>query len=117
MRHQPMAASFYAAPGQPADEERTACAARARRALIVATALTALATVALPPPAPAASHGRLLFSSTRDGNDEVYTANQDGSGRVNLTQKPGVRHAADALARRGDGSRSPRIAPARTRSG
>ena len=31
---------------------------------------------------------KILFSSTRDGNWEVYMMNPDGSNQVNLTQRP-----------------------------
>ena len=31
---------------------------------------------------------RILFSSTRDGNPEIYTMNLDGSNVVNLSQHP-----------------------------
>ena len=31
---------------------------------------------------------RILFSSTRDGNSEVYTMNPDGSNVANLSQHP-----------------------------
>ncbi|MCJ7509611.1 MAG: hypothetical protein MUP14_01810, partial [Dehalococcoidia bacterium] len=41
--------------------------------------------------APAA--GKIAFQSNRDGNDEVYVMNADGSGQINLTNNP----AADAF--------------------
>jgi TolB protein len=34
--------------------------------------------------------GRLLFSSTRDGNSEIYSANFDGSGVRRLTKHPAI---------------------------
>ena len=35
------------------------------------------------------SNGRIAFVSDRDGNQEIYTMNPDGSGQVNLTNNPG----------------------------
>jgi TolB protein len=32
---------------------------------------------------------KLIFSSVRDGNEEIYVANPDGSALVNLTMDPG----------------------------
>jgi WD40-like Beta Propeller Repeat len=40
--------------------------------------------------ASAAANGRLAFSSSRDGNDEIFTANPDGSSPVNLTNNKNV---------------------------
>ena len=37
-----------------------------------------------PTPAPAAN-GRIAFTSDRDGNDEIYVMNADGSGQTRLT--------------------------------
>jgi Tol biopolymer transport system component len=31
---------------------------------------------------------RIAFTSTRDGNDEIYVMNADGSGVVRVTQDP-----------------------------
>src|SRR5882724_6665419 len=33
-------------------------------------------------------HGKILFSSDRDGNWDIYTMNVDGSNIVNLTHNP-----------------------------
>ena len=33
--------------------------------------------------------GRIIFTSQRDGNREVYIMNADGSGQTNLTNTPG----------------------------
>ena len=57
---------------------------------LAATVFLALAiTLALAAAAPAATsgtNGRIFFTSTRDGNEEVYSANIDGSDARNLTQ-------------------------------
>ena len=39
--------------------------------------------------------GKLLFHTNRDGNDEIYSMNQDGTGKTNLTNNPGVDLAPD----------------------
>jgi len=39
---------------------------------------------------PALCNGRVLFSSTRDGNSEIYSANTDGSGVRRLTNHPAI---------------------------
>jgi TolB protein len=39
---------------------------------------------------PAICGGRVLFSSTRDGNSEIYSANTDGSGVRRLTNHPAI---------------------------
>ena len=41
-----------------------------------------------PAPAPAAT-GRIVFSSNRDGNSEIYAMNADGSNQTRLTNHPG----------------------------
>jgi len=33
--------------------------------------------------------GKIVFTSYRDGNGEIYIINVDGSGQVNLTNNPG----------------------------
>ena len=42
-----------------------------------------------PAPAPAAANGRIVFSSNRDGNSEIYVMNADGSNQTRLTNHPG----------------------------
>jgi Tol biopolymer transport system component/predicted Ser/Thr protein kinase len=37
---------------------------------------------------PASSSGRIVFTSKRDGNEEIYLMNGDGSGQTNLTINP-----------------------------
>jgi hypothetical protein len=57
--------------------------------VLVAT-LTAL--LALPVPANATfpgANGKLAFTSSRDGNQEIYSMNADGSGVLRLTNDPG----------------------------
>src|SRR5690349_6605323 len=52
-------------------------------------AVLALACAAVTVPAHAAhgdAHGVLLFGSNRTGNQDVYTARPDGTGRVDLTR-------------------------------
>src|SRR5205814_5170674 len=39
-------------------------------------------------PTPAPLGGNIVFVSRRDGNDEIYTANADGSGVTRLTTSP-----------------------------
>ncbi len=51
--------------------------------------LSAPAVAASPtPPAVTSIKGRIVFSSDRDGNFEIYTANVDGSDPVRLTDSP-----------------------------
>ncbi len=33
---------------------------------------------------------KIAFQSTRDGNDEIYIMNTDGSGQTNLTNNPAI---------------------------
>jgi hypothetical protein len=54
------------------------------RYALAAAALSALVAAASVAAAPAGSSGRLVFSSNRSGQQEIYTANPDGSGRVEL---------------------------------
>lgn len=53
----------------------------------------ALAAAAPAPAATPGQNGKLVFTSGRDGNYDVYSMNADGSNAVNLTQNP----AADML--------------------
>lgn len=39
------------------------------------------------------AYGEIAVVSTRDGNDEIYVMNADGSGQVNLTNNPGRDYA------------------------
>ena len=34
------------------------------------------------------SNSRIIFVSDRDGNNEIYIMNADGSGQINLTNNP-----------------------------
>src|SRR5947207_9164140 len=40
------------------------------------------------PASPSVGNGRIAFSTNRDGNNEVYVMNADGSGAVDLTNDP-----------------------------
>jgi sugar lactone lactonase YvrE len=42
-----------------------------------------------PPPGDTGANGRIAFTSKRDGNNEIYVINADGSGLTNLTNHPG----------------------------
>jgi hypothetical protein len=42
-----------------------------------------------PTPAPAVTNGRIAFRSYRDGNDEIYVMNADGSDQTRLTNNSG----------------------------
>ncbi|MGH3684817.1 MAG: DPP IV N-terminal domain-containing protein [Pseudonocardiaceae bacterium] len=65
----------------------------------------------LPPPVVKASDGKIVFQSDRDGNNEIYLMNADGSNQTRLTSNP----AADTQpALSPDGAR---IAFASTRDG
>ena len=54
--------------------------------------LAAIVLVALVVPSAAtaaqATNGQIVFTSTRDGNEEIYAANADGSGQRDLSQNP-----------------------------
>ena len=58
--------------------------------LVVLTLLvTACAPTATPSPTPSGGGtGRIAFVSDRDGNDEIYVMNADGSGQTRLTNNP-----------------------------
>ncbi len=47
------------------------------------------ASFGAPNPAPTAANGRIVFSSNRDGNSEIYVMNVDGSNQTRLTNHPG----------------------------
>src|SRR4026208_846628 len=58
-----------------------------RPSVLLATLLTIV--VALPAQAGfPGSNGKIAFVSDRDGNQEIYSMNADGSGQVNLTKNP-----------------------------
>jgi dipeptidyl aminopeptidase/acylaminoacyl peptidase len=61
--------------------------------VLVAVGMLMLTMVALVEPAGAAfpgKNGKIAFMSDRDGNEEVYVMNPDGSGPVNLTNNPAI---------------------------
>ena len=51
---------------------------------LVAIALSSARTDAVVPGA----NGKIVFTSTRDANSEIYVMNPDGSGQKNLTKDP-----------------------------
>lgn len=63
------------------------------RHVIALVVLTAALVWSQPGPATAAfpgANGKIAFSSSRDGNYEVYAMNADGSGQTRLTSNTGV---------------------------
>jgi len=59
--------------------------------LLLATTAAALGAGFVAPQSWAAfpgANGKIVFSSNRDGNDEIYVMNPDGSDRVDLTRNP-----------------------------
>ncbi|HKD34449.1 MAG TPA: hypothetical protein VKB73_13450 [Gaiellaceae bacterium] len=52
-------------------------------ALSAATIATGVAHAAFP-----GTNGKLVFETNRDGNEEIYTMNSDGTSRVDLTRSP-----------------------------
>src|ERR671931_389439 len=56
-------------------------------ALVVALALAALAAGQARAAFPG-MNGKLVFETNRDGNEEIYTMNSDGTNRVDLTRNP-----------------------------
>ncbi len=52
-------------------------------------ATTPPAEDAAPEPAPSAT-GKTAFNSDRDGNNEIYVMNADGSGQTRLTDDPAL---------------------------
>jgi Tol biopolymer transport system component len=52
--------------------------------LVIALATTLRPSLAAFPGA----NGKIIFTSDRDGNDEIYVMNTDGSGQTNLTNNP-----------------------------
>jgi Tol biopolymer transport system component len=58
-------------------------------------ALGALAALALPSSAVAASPGKIVFVSDRDGDEEVFVMNADGTGQTQLTFNSGPTGATD----------------------
>ena len=59
-------------------------------AALVMLLLATAAVVALPSQAAFATfpgeNGKIVFFSNRDGNEEIYTMNPDGSGQMRLTE-------------------------------
>lgn len=45
-------------------------------------------SMTLLPQAPPSANGKIAFASTRDGNDEIYAMNTDGTNVVRLTNNP-----------------------------
>jgi hypothetical protein len=69
-----------------------ATSAKATDTPIAPPPLTSTLTVSLPTPTPTrkpASAGLIAFVSNRDGNDEIYVMNPDGSNQRRLTNTPG----------------------------
>src|SRR5919197_6728611 len=56
-------------------------------ALVVALALAALAAGQARAAFPG-MNGKIVFETNRDGNEEIYTMNADGTNRVDLTRNP-----------------------------
>ncbi|WP_203884821.1 hypothetical protein, partial [Planotetraspora kaengkrachanensis] len=53
---------------------------------VVAAAMTAMGVAVVPAGAVVpGGNGKIAFTSVRDGNDEIYVMNADGSGQTNLT--------------------------------
>jgi Tol biopolymer transport system component len=50
---------------------------------------------ALPASAGAATPGKIVFTSSRDGHDEIYVMNADGTGQTRLTNTPNTVHNND----------------------
>jgi dipeptidyl aminopeptidase/acylaminoacyl peptidase len=63
---------------------RSVCASSA---LVVAVAIAALAAGQARAAFPG-MNGKLVFETNRDGNEEIYTMNADGTDRVDLTRNP-----------------------------
>lgn len=59
-----------------------------RIALLLPAAVILGSFFAIRPTVTAASSPRIVFSSDRDGNSEVYIMNSDGTGQTNLTNNP-----------------------------
>jgi Tol biopolymer transport system component len=57
-------------------------------ALAVAFAVALGVAAAVPAAAHPSKNGRIAFFTDRDGNDEIYSMNPDGSDQVNLTANP-----------------------------
>ena len=77
------------------DKQKTNNTSSLGHSQIMATALVMLllataAVVALPSQAASATfpgeNGKIVFFSNRDGNEEIYTMNPDGSGQMRLTE-------------------------------
>jgi Tol biopolymer transport system component len=65
---------------------------RGSRLWVVAGLLSALSVLAVAMPAQAAfpgTNGKIVFSSDRDGDQDIYTVNPDGSGLTQLTNNSG----------------------------
>jgi dipeptidyl aminopeptidase/acylaminoacyl peptidase len=56
-------------------------------ALVVSVAIAAIATGEARAAFPGAN-GKIVFETNRDGNEEIYTMNADGTNRVDLTRNP-----------------------------
>jgi dipeptidyl aminopeptidase/acylaminoacyl peptidase len=59
----------------------------AASALVVALAISAIAAGEARAAFPG-TNGRIVFETNRDGNEEIYTMNADGTNRVDLTRNP-----------------------------
>ena len=61
---------------------------RRMRFLLVLLAVLVAATASAAHAAFPGANGKIVFSSNRDGNDEIYVMNADGSARVDLSRNP-----------------------------
>ena len=57
----------------------------------VGTAMSDLSLATMPVP----MTGRIVFESDRDGNDEIYVMDADGSNEINLTSNPAHEYFPD----------------------
>jgi Tol biopolymer transport system component len=63
-----------------------------KKAFLALVAITALAAAWMPASSSAATPGKIAFVSDRDGDDEVFVMNADGSGQTQLTFNTATEH-------------------------